>query len=198
MKAKISTGYLTPQAMGSRKARKPKHSDGDNLDSIAKISDDVFDKLMSCPIKRKLVLKLIESQKDNIEEYKKKLKENERREQNASPLKRLQKKQVCESPTALLRRRALQQQKNHSSSSMGNIIESRSISVNSRTSETSSSNPSPIQFEKLLDGVVAFVEVKSKGQDRSNGVKALMVSMGAYIKDSFTADVTHVVFKVRV
>lgn len=197
MKSKISSGYLTPQAK-TKKVQETSHSGNcgnSNLSALVEFNESSFQKLMSCPIKRKLVLKLIESEKDNIEAYKKRLKENERIEHNVSPLHNIQKNYKCESPTALMRRRALEQQ--NSSPLVGNTNNlSRPNSVNSNTSESSSSTSAQIPFDQLLNGVVAFVEVKSKGQDRSNGVKALMVSMGAIVKDSFTKEVTHIVFKV--
>lgn len=194
MKSKISSGYLTPQARNKR-VQDTSHSGNNNLSALAEFNESTFQKLMTCPIKRKLVLKLIESEKDNIEAYKKRLKETERTEHNVSPLPNIQKNYKCESPTALMRRRALEQQ--NSSPLIGNTNNvSRPNSVNSNTSESSSSTSAQVPFQQLLNGVIAFVEVKSKGLDRSVGVKALMVSMGAIVKDSFTKDVTHVVFKV--
>lgn len=200
MKSKISTGYLTPQGAKRKKADAPRYSETNNIGQLGNITDGVFEKLMSCPIKKKLILELIASEKDNIENYKKQLKDKQQRGQSGSPFQKLQKKQQLESPTALHRRRALEQQ-NQSSPTLRTVMESpihsRQVSSISRASETSSSNPSPVLFDKLLDGVVAFVEVKTKGQDRSNGVKALMISMGANVKDSFTREVTHVIFKVN-
>lgn len=186
MKPKFSTGYLTQTTKNKKDKGVTNPTNNDHSSPLLENLDNVFEKLMNCPIKRKLVLKLIESEKDNIEEYKKKLKEKESKPQNASPLQKLQKKQACESPTALLRRRVLEQQNSSCSSR-----------PNSAILELSSNTPSPIPFQKLLDNVVVFVEVNSKGEDKSNGVKALMASMGANVKDGFTRDVTHVVFKVR-
>lgn len=194
MKSKISSGYFTPQARNKR-VQDTSHSGNNISTTLAEFNESTFQKLMTCPIKRKLVLKLIESEKDNIEAYKKRLKETERTEHNVSPLQNIQKNYKCESPTALMRRRALEQQ--NSSPLIGNTNNvSRPNSVNSNTSESSSSTSAQVPFQQLLNGVIAFVEVKSKGLDRSVGVKALMVSMGAIVKDSFTKDVTHVVFKV--
>lgn len=195
MKSKLSTGYLTPQASKSKNASDNRRSINP-FGPLPEINDGMFEKLMSCPIKRQLILKLLDSEKDNIEAYKKKMKEKQKSDRN-SPLNKLSKKQPCESPTALRRRRALEQL-NRSSPLVGSSENfSRSNSVNSNTSEKSaSSSNSSAPYEKLLEGVVAFVEVKSKGQDRSAGVRALMCSMGAQIRDNFTKDVTHVIFKV--
>lgn len=194
---KFSTGYLTPQANKTKKLQDAVLSESARMSPVPEINDSVFQKLMNCPIKRKLVLKLIDSEKHNIEAYKRKLKEHDRSEQNVSPLQKIQKNNVCESPTQMMRRRALEQQ-NRNSPLIGDISENcKSSSDASHSSGTSNHNASPIPFEKLLDGVVAYIEVKSKGQDRSDGVKALMISMGAVVRDNFSKDVTHVIFKVK-
>lgn len=195
---KFSTGYLTPQASKSKKMHEAKQSESARMSPVPEINDSVFQKLMNCPIKRKLVLKLIESEKHNIEAYKRKLKWHDSSQQTVSPLQKIQKNQACESPTQMMRRRVLEQP-NRYSPFIEDINENcfRSNSETSHTSGSLNSNTSPVPFEKLLDSVVAYIEVKSKGQDRSDGVKALMISMGAVVKDSFTKDVTHVVFKVR-
>ncbi|KAG5864625.1 hypothetical protein JTB14_038399 [Gonioctena quinquepunctata] len=86
----------------------------------------------------------------------------------------------CESPIALWRRRALEQDKRNSDIRLSNIT---SVSA------------SPVSFNKILEGVVAYIEIKSKQQDRSSGVKALVRSMGAAVEDHFSKEVTHVIFK---
>ncbi|KAJ8952454.1 hypothetical protein NQ314_007527 [Rhamnusium bicolor] len=193
MKSKYSTGYLTPQANRVKKNINPRLSEShEDLSVAMNMNDSIFEKLMSCPVKRQLVLNLISSEKDNIKKYKKR-QEQRKKECNESPLSKVQKKHMCESPTALLRRRALEQQDRQSPSSENQLDEDGSRS-NSRQSSVSS-GPSPIPFNKLLDGVIAYVEIKSKDQDRSNGAKALMRSMGAIVRDQFTKDVTHVIFK---
>ncbi|KAJ4432249.1 hypothetical protein ANN_20865 [Periplaneta americana] len=46
----------------------------------------------------------------------------------------------------------------------------------------------------LLKDIIAYVEVRSGGDNRSMGVKAHLKSLGATVRDKFTNDVTHVVF----
>lgn len=46
----------------------------------------------------------------------------------------------------------------------------------------------------LLDGVVAYVEVRSGHDNRSRGVKTQLKKLGARVVDTLTKDVTHVVF----
>lgn len=46
----------------------------------------------------------------------------------------------------------------------------------------------------LLDGIVAYVEVRSGHDNRSRGVKAHLRKLGATVEDKFTKKVTHVVF----
>lgn len=65
-------------------------------------------------------------------------------------------------------------------------------------SASGSSTSSLIPFEKVLIGVVAYVEVRGRfDEDRSAGVKSVLESMGAEVCEKFTRDVTHVVFKVK-
>ena len=143
-------------------------------------SSDLMESLLKDPVKRALILQLLNQEKDNIEKYKR-----QELKTKTTPLKKV-KKLHCESPTALQRRRALEQK-------------------NPDTSESSSSEISDVPtelkgpklpFEQLLKGVVAYVEVKRDNEDRSEGIKAVMRLMGSTIRDKFTNDVTHVIFKV--
>lgn len=198
MKPKCSTGYLTPQNSRTRKNKENRRSE--NFDTVSKfpeINDSVFKKILNDPIKRNLILKLIDSEKDNIEGYKKQLKEHEKQNQNSSPLNIVKRQQPCESPTALLRRRALEQL-NGGSCDNRSLTEQSNRRGSTNSSGSISDNSSPVPFEKLLDNVVAYVEVNSGGKDRSPGVKALIHSMGATVRDTFTRDVTHVIFKVYI
>ncbi|KAJ8954890.1 hypothetical protein NQ318_016829 [Aromia moschata] len=190
MKPKPSTGYFTPQASRRQRVSTPVHSEA-NDNKLSNMSDSFFHNLMSCPVRRELILNIISSEKENILKYKQKLAQEEKRKQcNGSPLSKVQKKYVCESPSALLRRRALEQQGRQSpQSELSDVSKSNSESATSKSA-------SPIQFDKILDQVVAYVEIRSNdNKDRSHGAKALMQLMGAVIRDQFTRDVTHVVFK---
>lgn len=195
MKPKHSTGYLTPQTNKNRHNSKLKRiGSNENLNVAKDLSDSFFQKLMSCPLKRQLVFNLIKSERDNIGACKRNIaKGDKRKEDNASSLSKIKRDYQCESPTALLRRRALLQQSRQNLPE--NQEKNESNSTSSKQSSVSSYS-SPIPFNKLLDGVIAYVEIKSKDQDRSSAVKALIKSMGATVRDKFTKDVTHVVFKV--
>lgn len=46
-----------------------------------------------------------------------------------------------------------------------------------------------------MKGVIAYCEVRSKEGDRSSGIKAVMKAMGATVRDNFSRDLTHIVFK---
>lgn len=186
--------YSTPQTKRKNKQVRRQSESNEGLSFMKQFNESLFEKLMSCPLKRKLVLNLIASEHDNIEEYKRKQIEQQKSNEKITPGSTLSKKNQYESPVALLRRKALEQQ---TSGSPTNFPQNENRS-NSRVSEASSSrSSSPLLFEKVLNGVIAFVEVKSHGQDRSQGVKILMKNLGADVRDTFTKDVTHVVFKVN-
>ncbi|CAG9840235.1 unnamed protein product [Diabrotica balteata] len=189
MKPKISNGYLTPQPTKKKDKKENNNARStDNLNTGLVFNDELFSQLMKDPVKRNLIINLITSEKDKIEAYKKEL----AKKHPSSPLLKTMKR-ACESPTALLRRRALEQMKNPQSSDR-----SENGSNNSRpTSRQSvaSSVPSPVSYDKILDGVIAFVEVKTGTKDRSDAVKAHLQSMGAVIREKITKDVTHVIFK---
>lgn len=53
----------------------------------------------------------------------------------------------------------------------------------------------PVPFEDILKGVIAFVEVISDEGDRSEVVKSMMRAMGATVRDTFSRDITHVIFR---
>lgn len=154
--------------------------------------EELYYKLMSDPVKRNLVIQMLQDQRGAIEDYKRKETVKKNVGSSSSPFSKLQKKYKCESPTALMRRRALEKQ------TRDNDSDSASERSNSRQSTSGSSSPNlmPIPFDKLLEGVTAYVEIRSKDEDRSGGAKALMKSMGAKVRDIFSKDVTHVIFKV--
>ncbi|XP_049819319.1 microcephalin [Aethina tumida] len=154
-------------------------------------NEELYYKLMSDPVKRNLVIQMLQDQRGAIEDYKRKETVKKNVASSSSPFSKLQKKYKCESPTALMRRRALEKQ------TRDNDSDSASERSNSRQSTSGSSSPNlmPIPFDKLLEGVTAYVEIRSKDEDRSGGAKALMKSMGAKVRDIFSKDVTHVIFK---
>ncbi|GLV42602.1 Microcephalin [Carabus blaptoides fortunei] len=100
-------------------------------------------------------------------------------------LNNVKKKRLIESPSAQFRRRCLE--KLESDSSNGSSVEER---VPSPTF-----TGTPVPYHQLLKGVIAYCEVRSKDGDRSAGIKSVMESMGATVRDDFTRDLTHVVFK---
>ncbi|KAJ8980809.1 hypothetical protein NQ317_016176 [Molorchus minor] len=167
MKPKYSSEYLTPQA-NRRRSKRVSTSFQSDVNTENNFTESFFEKLMTCPVKRQLVLNLISSEKENIKEYNRKQAEEEKRKQHdGSPLGKL-----------------------HESI---NADDRESCSSSQQSGDSGSA--SPLLFNNLLDGVIAYVEVRSKDQDRSNGAKALMRSMGATVRDQFTKDVTHVIFK---
>lgn len=142
-----------------------------------KNSNNIYDAIIKDPAKRALVLQLLSQEKVAIKDYM----------QKNGLVKKTPKKTKkvvhCESPTVLHRRRAMEQM-------LKGNKESR---VSSSASD--SSGPSPLPFDKLLEGVIAYVEVKTKDGDRSEAVKSVVRAMGATVRDLFTKDVTHVIFK---
>lgn len=58
-----------------------------------------------------------------------------------------------------------------------------------------SSNTKPVSPQDVLKGVVAYIEVRSNTENRSEGISKQMEMLGAKISKKFTSDVTHVVFK---
>lgn len=144
-------------------------------------NERLFNTLMSDPVKRDLVLKFLSKEKPNIDKYLK------GKTAKSPHLKRIKVGAQNNSPSALLRKRMLEKKPQD--------IDTGSTS--SSDSDVVSSSCSPVPFEILLNGVVAFVEVRSVNGDRSSGFKAIMRTMGAEISDTFTRAVTHVIFKVR-
>lgn len=102
MKPKISSGYLTPQG-NKRKKVMDNLSGNKKTNKAFEIDDEVFKTLMQCPEKKKMILKLLALNKNAIEEYKQKETED------LDSVKKLKKPINCESPTALFRRKALEQ-----------------------------------------------------------------------------------------
>ncbi|KAF2898014.1 hypothetical protein ILUMI_08155 [Ignelater luminosus] len=141
----------------------------------------LFEMVMSDPKKKALVKKLLHEDRDKIEEYKKQ--ETRKNLAKNKRIKKLQRMLHCESPTALLRRRALERD------NLSNTDNSSTISSHSFVS----SQKKP--FEKLLTGIVAYIEINSQGKDCSAGAKTLMQAMGATVKDQFGPEITHVIFK---
>lgn len=189
MDSQVNTEYSTPKS--NKNMSKDNSSELIGNINGCQISDEVFQNLMSDPLKRELILNIITSEKDKIDAYKKKL---DTRNQ-LSPFHKALKK-PCESPTALHRRRVLERLRNPQCSD--NTSESGNSRPTSRQSTSSSSHSprhSPIPFDKILDGVVAYVEVKSGVRDRSEAVKSHLRCMGALVREQFTKDVTHVIFK---
>ncbi|KAK5642659.1 hypothetical protein RI129_008826 [Pyrocoelia pectoralis] len=159
----------------NRRISSATYSPEESTETAAKSSDEIlFETLMNDPIKKAFLLNILAEEKDNIKKYKK-------REGivNKTPSK-IQARTYCESPTALLRRRALQRNQDSDSS---------------LTPHSSPTPSTPTDFGELLKDVVAYVEIRSKGTDRSAGPKMLMQSMGATVVDVLNRKVTHVVFK---
>ncbi|KAL1517902.1 hypothetical protein ABEB36_001605 [Hypothenemus hampei] len=188
MKPKISTGYLTPQ-------QKPKNPNSRKRLSLTKenkpdtyiLDDSTIDKLLKCPEKRLLIMKLLSDNKEAIEKYKK-----EQAKKAESPLCKLKNSKRLESPTALFRRRALEKMFSSSSTSSdsSNQIPSTISSLNYKA------NCNRVSYNQILNGVIAYVEIQSRSnEDRSQGVKTVLRLMGADIRETFTNDVTHVIFK---
>ncbi|XP_060520180.1 microcephalin [Cylas formicarius] len=159
MKPKMSSGYLTPQASKTKSSAKTSEE--------FTIDDNMFQALMKCPIKKKMIIDLLTANKEAIEECRR------------SAAGALETRKRYESPTALQRRRALLEMNGGETSSRPMVVRSNA----------------PVPFEKVFEGVVAFVEINSKNQDRSAGAKVILRSMGAVVEDTFTKHVTHVIFK---
>lgn len=179
-----SLGFSTSSASPSASFvinQNRRHSSSVNLDRTHRSPNEtLFETLMADPVKRALVLQLLSQEKTTIEEYQKNGSQNSSRH----PVKKVQDKFRCESPSALLRRRMLEKQRQENNNS---CVSSTELSP----------SLSPLPFEKLLEGIVAYVEIRSLDGDRSIGTKAIMATMGATINEKFTRDVTHVIFKVR-
>ncbi|CAH1986063.1 unnamed protein product [Acanthoscelides obtectus] len=197
MKPKINqgNGYLTPQAsrrksLGALGASKAKSSsklqNGSPTGSLLNLDEGLVRKLLDDPIKRQLIVDLIVAHKDQIDEYKK--------AHAIEGLRKVQAKPTCESPTALFRRRLMEQKERPISRNESDSASSSSSRPNSAMSGASVV-PSPVPLCKVLEGVIAYVEVQTNGNDRSQGVKIRIKEMGAIVRDQFTKDITHVIFK---
>ncbi|EFA01060.1 microcephalin [Tribolium castaneum] len=141
-------------------------------------SSDIIASLMKDPVKKAQLLQLLVQEKSGFEAYKR------QEETKKTPLKNVKRRVHCESPTAVLRRRMLEQKDQDSTSDSSDL------------SETANEVKGPkLPFGELLKGVRAFVDVNRDGVDKSEGIKAVMKLMGATIREQFTRDVTHVIFK---
>lgn len=158
-------------------SKQSRHSISTSQSQSDKNSNNIYDAIIKDPAKRALVLQLLSQEKVAIKDYM----------QKNGLLKNTPKKKKkvlhCESPTVLHRRRAIEHMHKGSKESPSS----------GSTSDSSSSSPLP--FEKLLEGVVAYVEVKTRDGDRSEAVKSVIRAMGATVRDVFMKDVTHVIFK---
>ncbi|KAK4877349.1 hypothetical protein RN001_009855 [Aquatica leii] len=141
--------------------------------NVKRSSDEtLFETLMNDPVKKDFLLRLLSNEKENIRKYK------DVQRNNITPTSK-NKRLHCESPSALLRRKVLAKNTDQQSSPL----------------DTGTPPSTPIPFHRLLEGIVAFIEIRSKGMDRSAGAKTLMVSMGAKVAERLERGVTHVVFK---
>lgn len=134
----------------------------------------LYEAIIKDPRKKAMILQLLSQEKHLINDC--------IRKERKTPVNEA-KKLYCESPTALFRRKLMEKQQEREND-------------NSTSSGENSIVPSPVPFEKLLDGVIAFVEVKTKSGDRSSATKAVITSMGATVREKLTKDVTHLIFKV--
>ncbi|KAJ7387603.1 BRCA1 associated RING domain 1 [Desmophyllum pertusum] len=53
----------------------------------------------------------------------------------------------------------------------------------------------PVSHDKILEGVVAFIEVRSNTENRFEGISKQMEMLGAMVVKKLTPEVTHVIFK---
>lgn len=53
----------------------------------------------------------------------------------------------------------------------------------------------PVLPDKILEGVIAFIEVRSNTENRFDGISKQVEMLGAKVSKKFTPDVTHVIFK---
>lgn len=139
------------------------------------IDENIYKKMlasmMNDPSKKAILKKLMKADKDAVEKYK--------QATTSSPLNKVKSKYTVESPTAQFRRR---------------LLENNGRSESATSSEKSADLPT-LPFNKLLDGVKAYVEIRNNKEDRSVGVKALMESMGAEIMSRLSSQTTHVIYK---
>lgn len=142
-------------------------------------TNEIYKTILKDPVKRNLILKLLSQEKEAINDYLTK-------EKIKSPLKKAKaNKAYCQSPSALYKKKLLLKQQS-----------SDADSSSSYASLSTEILPEPLPFDKLLEGVVAYVEVKTRDGDRSAATRAVIRAMGATVREEFTKDVTHVIFKV--
>ncbi|CAG9772193.1 unnamed protein product [Ceutorhynchus assimilis] len=182
MKPKVSTGYLTPQGKKPKLASKRHNmSVREEENETPEINSQLVQALLQNPEKKKMILQLLALNKDVIEKH-------SSGSSLPSSVDKLKSRKVCESPTALMRRRALE--KMNSPNASNNNLLSRPHS------SSSSSTSSATTLDKVLEGVKAYVEIKDRhNQDKSQGAKEILKSMGATVVDKLSSEVTHVVFK---
>lgn len=148
-----------------------------NKSSSSTSTDASYEAILRDPVKRNLILKLLSQEKEAINDYLAK-------EKASSPLKKVKtNKAYCGSPSALYKKKLLMKQQS-------------SDTDNSSSCSSSPTEKLLLPFDKLLEGVIAYVEVKTRDGDRSAATSAVVRAMGATVREEFTKDVTHVIFKV--
>lgn len=140
----------------------------------------IYEALMKDPVKRSMIVKLVNENKDALEEYEKKNKKTNNKWK--SPLKCQKKTEDYESPIAYFKRKMILNQQT------GNVENFDKLDCD----QLAKRKP----FEKVLDGIKIYVEIMDGSNNRSHAVKLLAQDMGANIHESFTSDVTHVMFLV--
>lgn len=151
------------------------HTPKRNRTNKPDLTSQLYDAILKDPLKKAKVLQLLSQDKHVINDML-------RKEGLVAP-----NHARFESPVVQFRKKMLAQmhKSRHESDSESSTGSSGSVVAAS------------VPYEKLMEGVVAYVEVKTRNGDRSAATKAVMRSMGATIREEFTKDVTHVVFKVR-
>ncbi|CAG9765829.1 unnamed protein product [Ceutorhynchus assimilis] len=183
MKPKVSTGYLTPQGKKPKLASKRHNmSVREEENETPEINSQLVQALLQNPEKKKMILQLLALNKDVIEKH-------SSGSSLPSSVDKLKSRKVCESPTALMRRRALEKMNNSPNASNNTLLSRPHSSSSASTSSTTT-------LDKVLEGVKAYVEIKDRhNQDKSQGAKEILKSMGATVVDKLSSEVTHVVFK---
>lgn len=162
--------FLTPQ---SRRIQSP----GTRLSipTAEKDPEHLLGSLLNDPIKRALLMEVLSHGSPKADGDK-----DKRTEKKTQKFK-------FESPSALCRRRALENMR-----LTPRLTSESSANISNKGDQIGKSVP----FQQILKGVVAYVEIISNYKDRSSGAKALMQGMGAKISDVLNREITHVIFKV--
>lgn len=142
--------------------------------------DALCDKILSDPKKRSMLKKLMNEDKTKLNC--KDLKTNKSKKQILTKSRQIlnnvnKKNDNIDSPMSIFRRKLLREEQNPR-----------------RTINLAPNKQKP--FNKILEGVKAFVEILVDGVSRSHYIKLLMKDMGAEIFDNITTKITHVVFLV--